>query len=124
MKPLEAWNKLDHTLCLNSPAFIFNIDDERLYGTEFAGEYDPNNTDCKSMDEMVDCMNVIEKTLKAFEIIKKKGLTKNEIFMIKMSYPYNEFKETTTDLYGVGYSEYSLLLKTKEEYELLKEVLK
>lgn len=124
MKPLEALNRLDHTLCLNSQNLKFNIDDEKLYGTEFEGEYDPNDTDCKSMDEMIDCLNVVEKTLKAFEIIKKKRLNATEIYMIRMSYPYEEYKETVIGLYGSSYSDYAHLLKTKEEYELLKEVLK
>ena len=135
MKLLEAFNKLDHTLCLNSPILKFNIDDERLYGTPmFEGEYDPSDTDCKSMDEMMDCLNIVEEALneyedanrerienalaiKAFEIIKKKGLSHEEIFWIEDNCPYARYLDLFSDYPAKT-------IKTEEEYELLKKALR
>lgn len=122
MKPLEAWNKLDHTLCLNGPALIFNIDDEKLYGTEFEGEYDPNNTDCKSMDEMVDCMNVIEEALKEYEGAKSHidALNRERVenALIIKAFEIIKGIDKNALLQFI-----SVCVKDQEEYELLKEVL-
>ena len=49
-KELEALEKLNHTICLNSPTIKWGID-----------EYD--HIDCKSESEFVKCYNIIRKAL-------------------------------------------------------------
>lgn len=57
MTSKEALEKLDNTLCLNSPVINFNIDDE-------------DNIDCKDIDEMIECLETIERDLEVLEAIK------------------------------------------------------
>ena len=63
------------------------------------------------------------KKLKAFEVIKEKGLSTNELWFIKNDKPFEEYNETIRELYfGVEGTEKEL--KTKEEFDLLKEALR
>lgn len=54
MNDKEALEKLDHTLCLNSPSLKFGIDDEE-------------HIDCKDTDEMIDCIEIIQEALEKLE---------------------------------------------------------
>jgi len=56
-KPLEAYEKIDNTLCLNCQSIKFNIDKEE-------------NDDCKDVYEMVKCLEIIKRELKTNEILK------------------------------------------------------
>ena len=53
-KELEALEKLNHTICLNSPVIKWSID-----------EYD--HIDCKDEKEFVKCYNIIEQALDQYE---------------------------------------------------------
>lgn len=101
LSPLEALEKIDNTVCLNHLAF--GVD-----------KYD--HCDCRSIEDFVDCYDTIEKSLKAFEIIKVKEV---DWFSIKYT--------TSVELYNYrmktsGFT-YAHRLLTKEEYDLLKEEL-
>lgn len=63
-----------------------------------------------------------DKKLKAFEIIKEKGLSTNEIAFIKNGESWETYVETMKELYW-GDEHLDKVLKTKEEFDLLKEVL-
>lgn len=54
---IAAW-KLDHTICMNANKgnLEFNIDKEEDYGGE---GYDPDDTDCKSINEACECLSII-----------------------------------------------------------------
>lgn len=54
---IAAW-KLDHTICMNANNgnLEFNIDKEEDYGGE---GYDPDDTDCKSINEACECLSII-----------------------------------------------------------------
>ena len=62
-KELEALEKLNHTICLNSPVIKWSID-----------EYD--HIDCKDEKEFVKCYNIIEKALERNEPMKVDVTTK------------------------------------------------
>ena len=107
--PIQAYWKLDHTICMNEKNLKFNIDnkdDPELYDN---GEgYDPIDTDCKSMNEAIDCLETIEAALKALEIIKEKEV--NVRFLISCK-NLKEYNDVISDHL------------TQEEYDLLREVL-
>ena len=65
---------------------------------------------------------LIGKKLKAFEIIKKKGLSVNDIAFIRNKESWETYIETMKQLY-YGDEHLDKVLKTQEEYDLLKEVL-
>lgn len=67
-------------------------------------------------------LNIIEKSLKALEIIKEKGLSINDIAFIKNGISWETYVETMKELYW-GDERLNKILKAQEEYELLKEVL-
>ena len=103
-KELEALEKLNHTICLNSPVIKWSID-----------EYD--HIDCKDEKEFVKCYQVIEKALiqkakqgKILDILKKKEV---DIDWLKVSDSICKYN------FGFTY-EHQL---TQEEYDLLKEWL-
>lgn len=58
--PLEALEKIDHTICLNNLAknIVWNIDKEE-------------KCDCESIEQFVDCYDVIEKELEMSSMAKK-----------------------------------------------------
>lgn len=64
MKGIHAYWKIDHTLCLNNLAgnIEFNID-----------ECEPNDpdTDCKNVEEMVECLETIEKAVEKADLFEK-----------------------------------------------------
>ncbi len=62
MTGLEALEKLDHTLCMNSNEgnLKFGID-----------TYENPSCDCKDVDEMVDCLEIVKQDLQDLEEIKK-----------------------------------------------------
>lgn len=65
----------------------------------------------------------IQKKLKALEFIKEKGLSINDIAFIKNGETYETYIETMKVLYWRD-EHLDKVLKTKEEYDLLKEILK
>ena len=105
-KELEALEKINHTICLNSPTIKWGID-----------TYD--HIDCKDEKEFVKCYNIIEQALiqkakqdKILDILKKKTISNFYIQWTKNYKDYNEFCD------GTDYAEL-----TQEEYDLLKEWL-
>ena len=105
-KELEALEKINHTICLNSPTIKWGID-----------TYD--HIDCKDEKEFVKCYNIIEQALiqkdkqkKILDILKKKCVSKG---YIQWTANYKEYNELTD---GTNISEL-----TQEEYDLLKEWL-
>ncbi|HKM30260.1 MAG TPA: hypothetical protein VJZ51_05855 [Bacilli bacterium] len=64
-KELEALEKLNHTICLNSPTIKWGID-----------TYD--HIDCKDEKEFVKCYNIIEQALKRNEPMKVANRTETE----------------------------------------------
>lgn len=73
-------------------------------------------------DELLD---IVEKELKALEIIKEKGLSMGDIAFIENGYcweSYAGFETMQAQYWGYEDKLYKTL-KTKEEYELLKEAL-
>lgn len=93
---LEALEKLNHTVCLNlnNKTLQFNLD-----------KYE--DCDCKDIKEFCDCYEVIEKALKALEIIRKYIYVDKPFGIANFIY-LNDESEMIPD----------------EEYDLLKEVLK
>ena len=128
MKPIEAYWKLDHTICMNSNEGnikwnIDNKDDKTLYGENQEG-YDPIDTDCKSIDEAIDCLETIEKAVKALDIIKKYNskCSDNKIRLSCYDRPEWLDKEPLhMDYLIIGNACFEI---TKEECEILREVLK
>lgn len=59
-KELEALEKINHTLCLNSHRIEFGVDED--------------NIDCKNVEEFVECYNITRKYLKALQIIIEKNV--------------------------------------------------
>lgn len=115
MKPIESYWKIDHTICMNSNEGnikwnIDNKDDKTLYGENQEG-YDPIDTDCKSIDEAIDCLETIEKAVKALDIIREKQVDISSLNCAETVEQYN-IKEN------------GFIPLTQEEFELLKEVLK
>ena len=108
MTGIEAYNKIDNTLCLNSQNLKFNIDTEE-------------HIDCKNTEEMVKCLETISKQLEALEIIKKKRVDVNYLklcFVDNSPYFENGLEEYNT------FREDEEEQLTQEEFELLKELLK
>ena len=71
--PIKALWKLDHTICMNAlnGNLQFDIDKE----ADYQGEgYDPDDTDCKSIDEAVEYIELLERTVKERESFKRLGL--------------------------------------------------
>ena len=93
-KGLEALEKIDHTICL-----AFNENNNALFNKD---KYE--HIDCKDIDEFVDCYDIIEKELKALEIIKDRLIVKDKGGYIQVV------------------CEFSIPSKSKK-YDLLKEVL-
>ncbi len=67
---IALW-KLDHTICMNSNENnikwnIDNKDDPELYGEDQEG-YNPDDTDCKSIEEAIDCLELLEEALNILE---------------------------------------------------------
>lgn len=101
MTSKEALEKLDNTLCLNSPVINFNIDDEDFI-------------DCKDVDEMIECLETIERDLDVLEIIKNKRVDIQRIIDAKGDYKlYNAF--------CVGYADKYIC--NEEEFNKIKERL-
>ena len=68
-KELEALEKLNHTICLNSPTIKWGID-----------KYD--HIDCKDEEEFVKCYNIIRKALiqqaKQDKILVRRSMEKRD----------------------------------------------
>ena len=67
----KALWKLDHTICMNINENnirwnIDNKDDPELYGEDKEG-YNPDDTDCKSAEEAIDCLELLEEALNKLE---------------------------------------------------------
>ena len=116
-KELEALEKLNHTICLNSPVIKWGID---------AYDY----IDCKNEKEFAKCYQAIEKALiqkakqdKILDILKKKVVNLNYLddlqYQIQLDEQDND--RTLRAYNAVRLSKYQL---TEEEYDLLKEWLK
>lgn len=56
MNSLESLEKLDHTLCLNSPILKYGIDDE-------------DHIDCKDVDEMIECIDNVRQDLEILQLL-------------------------------------------------------
>lgn len=68
-KELSALYKLGHTIAMNDNEhrIKWNIDDPAEYQE---GDYDPVDTDCKSTEDAVECLNTVEIALKALAALK------------------------------------------------------
>lgn len=104
MKGLEALEKIDHTICLNNLAknIVWNIDKE-------------DKIDCENVEQFIECYDIIEKELKALEIIK-------QYIHISVDEKDNEycacvFFRFSGKIYVIGY------IRDKTQGDLLKEVL-
>ena len=66
LTPLEALYRLGHTICMNSNEgnIKWNLDPEDDYPE---GGYDPIDTDCKSTEDAVACLNIIEDGINKYE---------------------------------------------------------
>lgn len=66
----KALWKLDHTICMNNNEdnLKWNIDDIKDYPN---GGYDPDDTDCKSIEEAIDCLEDLEEALNLLEYLFK-----------------------------------------------------
>lgn len=105
MKPLEALEKIDHSVCI-----AFNQNNKALFDKD---KYD--HCDCKDINEYVECEELVEKHLNALEIIVKKNVDVNYIkFHCEDCADYN-----VTIANGV-----SIDYLTLEEFDLVKEVIK
>ena len=101
MKSLEAYYKIDHTFCMNANEkhIEYNIDKPELYGTEYEGTYDPIDTDCKSLEEAIDCLDTIHETIKVANLIINKHVDlgefafligRNDLFTANVYYNANK----------------------------------
>ena len=123
--PIQAYWKLDHTICMNEKNLKFNLDnkdDPDLYDN---GEgYDPIDTDCKSMNEAINCLETIEAALKALEIIKEKEVNIQYFkICLEVHWDYDLFEEHCRENNEwEDDTPYKYSMK-KEEFDLLKEVL-
>ncbi len=100
-KGLEALDKINKTFR------YVNYDDE---GYKYVEPY-------KMLDECDEEFNIIEKHLKALEIISKK-----EVDLRKLSVLFHYFRSDRAEDYNKD-EEYKERYLTEEEFELLKEVL-
>lgn len=72
MEPIKAYWKVDHTCCMNLHNIKFNLDKPEDYKQEGKGlEYDPEDTDCKSVEEMIGCLETIEQAINDLEWLKE-----------------------------------------------------
>lgn len=72
----KALWKLDHTICMNSNEdnIRWNIDSSDLYKDDETGEisgYNPDDTDCKSIEEALDCLEDLEEALNMLDYLFK-----------------------------------------------------
>ena len=92
-KELEALEKLNHTICLNSPTIKWGID-----------TYD--HIDCKDDKEFVKCYNIIRKALKRNEpmkvILKDKGFEHYDVYCPKCK-EYVGFKNSVRESLALNY---------------------
>lgn len=96
-KGLEALEKIDHTICMNNLANNIKWDIDK---------YD--HCACVSVEDFVECYEIIEKELNALEIIKERDIDMHDIRVY--SYSYFNYRR----------SERGLITISKEEYDLLK----
>lgn len=103
-KELEALEKINHTLCLNSHKIEFGVDEDSI--------------DCKNVEDFVECYNTIRKYLKALKIIRDKKVDVEQIIE-------NPDREKViwynTSFTGVLCEGWRML--SQEEYDLVREVL-
>ena len=78
---------------------------------------------CELYDFKYEDFEIIEKALKALEIIKEKGLSLNELWYIERNEPWSVYIEKMREVYFDDECVVENKLKTQEEYGLLKEVL-
>ena len=98
-KGLEALEKIDHTICLNT------INQTLKFGLD---EYD--GCDCKNIEEFAEAYDVIEKELEALEIIREK-----KVCVVWLKNGLSAYNNTC--------ALYDLPILNEEEYDILKEVL-
>lgn len=121
--PIKALWKLDHTICMNAlnGNLQFDIDKE----ADYQGEgYDPDDTDCKSIDEAVEYIELLERTVKERESFKRLGLgdlvAKFNRFLDFVDIPtklhLNEFQDRE------GLKEYRTLRTELEDYLAILEI--
>ena len=138
-KELESLYKIGHTCCLNCHNIKYGIIDD-----------DPNDRDCKDMEEMAECLNTVEEALKDYE--SRKVFLDNVDNNVVVFEPKEVWEEKNKKLKAleiikskevdVSWFKYCLQTRrndttalraynangdieiTVEEYELLKEVLK
>lgn len=81
MTSKEAYEKINHTLCLNSMNLNFSIDDVE-------------HLDCVNPEEMIECLEIIEKDVEILDLIKKhKHIFLYAIFINQDNYCGQEIKE-------------------------------
>lgn len=94
-----------------------------LYGRTHGHTQALIDTICKNYKEVKITNLEDEKKLKALEIIKEKTLTINDLYWLKNG-DYREYRKNLETLYsGVEEEHLQKILKTQEEFDLLKEVL-
>lgn len=77
----------------------------------------------KWLDSIIILKRDYEKLKKVLEIIKEKGLSLNELWYIERNEPWSVYIEKMREVYFDDTCVEDGKLKTKEEYDLLKEVL-
>lgn len=74
-----------------------------------------------SVSKQRECLNALEKELKVLNIVRRKGLSTNELWFIKNDKSFEEYTETLKELYW-GDETLDKRLKTEDEFKLLREV--
>lgn len=111
-KEQSAIWRLDHTICMNfnEGTLKFNIDNPEDYPD---GSYDAQDTDCKDIEDAIECIETLEAAVEAFDIIRNKKVNVSALL-------YACFKKKDgLDFYNINFTP-SL---TKEEYKKLKKEL-
>ena len=88
--------KLDHTICMNNNEdnLKWNIDDIKDYPE---GGYDPDDTDCKSIEEASQCIDLIADDLEILYLVKRSPAELGFIYDCKN---YSDYIKTFTSIGG------------------------
>lgn len=66
---MAAYEKLDHTLCLNSSGFVKKLEDGTIVNGNIKFNQDKDyHVDCNDLDEMIDCLETVRKFIEAVSV--------------------------------------------------------
>lgn len=124
-KGLEAYEKINHTLCLNSGGATEKKEDGTIVQGNILFNIDKDyHIDCNDNDEMIDCLETIESVLTEADKNAQIIAILKKYFNFTFCDEFNKIciqaktDKGSYDTIARGY------LKSKKKYNLMKEILK